>query len=228
MKTIKTIAVVIVVGVIGCYTAIRAQDETPQLPPSTESPTETPPPKSPPSTKSPSPAITEAIPVSQSLKIAVVNLVEVFGKYQKTKDYEKLLEKKKQKEELTIQEIKAETRKLQEELSLLSPTSELHREKSERLNILNSTLKYKIETWNEIIKKMVNEQTLILYKDIRDVIDNYARENGYTFIFKTDPTLPPSSDSDEVTQQISIRTVLYAPKTMDITEDIIKILNKGK
>ena len=115
---------------------------------------------------------------------------------------------------------------LQDEIDVLVPGSDRHREKSEELAKERASYEYRAKTWNEYIKNKVNEQTLKLYKEIRETITKYAVDNVYTFIFKSDPALSGTPQGDDVTQQISIRTVLYAPKETDITEDIIKILNK--
>ncbi|MDI6733798.1 MAG: OmpH family outer membrane protein, partial [Planctomycetota bacterium] len=195
-------------------------------PPETKSP---PPPESPPPPLTPKEIEPSNTGITTSvMKIAVVNLVEVFSKYNKTKEYEKLLEKEREREDLSIKEIEARIRKLQEELELLTPGSELFREKSEEMAKETARRKYKVETWNNYIKSKVNEQTLKLYREIREAVNKYAADNNFTFIFKIEPMLPPAVESDDVTQQISIRNVLYASKSMDISEEIIKILNKGK
>lgn len=232
MKTTWIIIGIIIIGLIGCYSAVIAQDET-TTPPKTApdsgrtAPTDVKPPS--PDTNVVPPATevkTNPAAVAFPFKVGVVNVAEVFDKYAKTKEYERILQKEKEREELLINEIKMKINKLQEEIAVLSPGSELYREKSEELAKERARYEYKAKTWNEYIKNKVNEQTLKLYKEIRDAITKYAVDNGFTFIFKSDPALATMSQGDDVTQQISIRTVLYAPKETDITEDIIKILNK--
>ena len=232
MKTTGIIIGIIIIGIIGCYSAITAQDDTTPPPkPAPDSGTAAPTDVKPPSTDTnvmppaidvkPNPNIA-AFP----FKVGVVNVAEVFDKYSKTKEYERILQKEKEREELLISEIKMKIKKLREEIEVLSPGSELYREKSEELAKEQARYEYRAKTWNEYIKNKVNEQTLKLYKEIRETITKYAVDNGYTFIFKSDPALSATPQGDDVTQQINIRTVLYAPKETDITEDIIKILNK--
>jgi len=161
-----------------------------------------------------------------SIKIGVVNLVSVFNKYNKTKDYETLLEKAKNKEENEIKDVERQINKLNEELEALNKSGDLYREKKILQASLIAQRETKIKFWNEYIKNQVNEQTLKIYKDIREAIETYAKEKGYQFIFKTDPLLSANSEGEDITQQISVRTVLYFPKSADITEEIIKTLNK--
>jgi len=230
MKTAKIISVIIIIGIIGCYSAIKAQEDT-TLPtkPEIKSPpaNTTPIPPSPETMPSP---ITPTLSTNQGLKIGVVNVVEVFDKYNKTRDYFTLLGKEQARLTLAIQEIEKEMKKLVEELDMLDKTSDLCREKKEQLSTLDAKRKYKVENGNIYLKNKNNEIFLKLYKDVRDAIDSYALENGYTFIFKSDPQLPatPTPETEDVLQQISVRTVLYSAKSTDITGDIIKILNKEK
>ncbi|MEK7310037.1 MAG: OmpH family outer membrane protein [Planctomycetota bacterium] len=236
MKTTGVIIGIIIIGIIGCYSAIIAQDDATPLPrPATagspvgalDSEHTAPPDVKTPSADTPGTEIKPNPNIAAfPFKVGVVNIAEVFDKYSKTKEYERILQKEKEREELLINEIKMKIKKLREEIDVLSPGSELYREKSEELAKEQARYEYRAKTWNEHIKNKVNEQTLKLYKEIRETITKYAVDNGYTFIFKSDPTLSATPQGDDVTQQISIRTVLYAPRETDITEDIIKILNK--
>lgn len=229
MKTAKIILVIIIIGIIGCYSAIKAQDDT-TLPakPETKSPPQDNTTPSPPSPEiAPSP-ITPTLSTNQPLKIGIVNVAEVFDKYNKTQEYNKIIQRDQTKMQLAIQEIEKEMKKLSEELEMLDKASDLYREKSEQLSNLIAQRKYKIESGNNYLRIKINERNFKIYKDICDAIDNYALENGYTFIFKSDPQLPLTPETEDVLQQISVRTVLYSAKSMDITGDIIKILNKEK
>lgn len=201
----------------------------PAQPASEVKPAPTPPPALPATDVKPTPVPASApIPATSALKIGVINLVDVFARYDKTKDYEKLLEREKQKEEVAIKELENQIKKLEDELETLNKNSDLYREKKEQLASLIGQREYKVKNWNEYIKNRVNEQTLKIYKDIRDAIDAYAQDNGFTYIFKSDPILSTTPETDDVTMQINIRTVLYFPKSTDITDDIVKILNKEK
>lgn len=239
MRAIRDIGIlVLVIAVMGCYGPVTAQDEKPAEQPKQEV-KPAPAPAQPAQGTNAAPAPAPAQPAQEikpapapvptanapTLKIGVVNLVEVFGRYEKTKDYEKVLEREKQKEEAAIKELESQIKKLDEEMDALSKTSELYLAKKEALSTATAQREYKVKNWNDYIKNRIDEQTIKIYKDIREAVDMYARENGFSFIFKSDPLTP---SSDDVNQQINVRSVLYFPKSADITEDIIKILNKEK
>jgi Skp family chaperone for outer membrane proteins len=159
-------------------------------------------------------------------KIGVVNMIEVFGKYKKTKEYETLLEKEKKKEELKIQDIEKEIKTLMDEIDALDKYSELRREKNERLAILSAQREYRAKNWNNWIRKKVNEHTVTIYNEIKELIGKYAKEHGYIFILKSEPTPLEVDPEESAADKINIRAVLYYDKTADLTEEIIKILNE--
>lgn len=168
------------------------------------------------------------VPDAQSFpfKVGVVNVAEVFERYNKTKDYEKVLQKEKEREDLLRNEIVSKIKNLQEEMDVLSPGSERYREKSEEVAKERARYEHKAKTWNEYIKNKFSEHALKIYKDIRDAVNKHASDNGYTFVFKLDPVLSIVPQGEDVTDQINLRTVLYAANETDITADIIKMLNK--
>jgi Skp family chaperone for outer membrane proteins len=222
MKTIWGIMGIIIIGLIGGYSALIAQDEAAPVKPApgVEDPV-FPEVKPPSSDAKPNPNA-----VSFPFKIGVVNVAEVFEKYTKTKDYEKILQKEKDKEDLLRNEIVTKIKNLQEEMDVLSPSSDRYREKSEEVAKERARYEHKAKTWNEYIKNKFSEHALKIYKDIREAVNKYAVDNGYAFVFKSDPILSTIPPGEDVTDQINIRTVLYAFKETDITGDIIKMLNK--
>ncbi|MBI5779979.1 MAG: OmpH family outer membrane protein [Planctomycetes bacterium] len=227
MKIAGIIIGIVIIGMIGCYSAIIAQDETTPPPKPVDSEQVMPNDVKPSSADTPG---TEVKPSSNigsfPFKVGVVNLAEVFDKYGKFKEFEKILESERKKEDLLRKEILMNIKKLREEIEVLSLGSELYREKSEELAKEQARYEYKTKAWNEYIRNRFNEHAVKMYKDIRDVISKYAVDNGYTFIFKSDPALSAIPQGEDFSVQINIRTILYAPKETDITEDVIKILNK--
>ncbi|MBI4713344.1 MAG: OmpH family outer membrane protein [Planctomycetes bacterium] len=230
----------------GCLSYNMAQDET--SPPATEKPVtptpptavepkpaepprspdrsvgadETPPPKPEPSratapTGNPAP-LTE-------LKIGVVNIQDVFQKYKKTKEYEERLQKDKDKEMRAIGALEDKIKTLLDEIGQLDATSNLRRENEQELERLKAEREYRVKSWNKFIKSKVDEQTAKLYKDIREAIGIYAQENNYALVFKTEPMIS-ETETEDSTEKINLRAVLYHHKSLDITEAIIKLLNR--
>ncbi|MFC1524805.1 OmpH family outer membrane protein [Planctomycetota bacterium] len=164
-------------------------------------------------------------PIPAQPKIGVVNMVKVFGEYKKTKEYEKLLENDKKKEELKIQEIEKEIKVLIDEIEALDRYSELRREKNERLAVLSAQREYRAKNWNNWIKNKVNKHTVTIYNEIREAVDKYGKDQGYICIFKADPELELEPE-ESASEKINMRAVLYYDQSINLTEEIIQVLNK--
>jgi Skp family chaperone for outer membrane proteins len=224
-KMWSTILAVIIIslGLFGLFRVSQAQDE-PSPPASSKD--ETSPPVSPtPAAPVKAPDADAPAEITPAIKIGAVNIEAVFEKYRRTADYRKLVEGEKKRLELQIQTTKKRMQDIQEEINLLDQDSELRTEKEMELEGLYNDYERRFKNGNKILKKKSDEQTTKIYKDIREAIEAYAKENNYTLIFKIEPPLPEAPKSD-IADQINFRSVLYAQPTLDITNDIIKALNR--
>lgn len=139
-------------------------------------------------------------------KFAYVELRRLFDEYAKTKDYDKVLSQKETvytgERDKKVNEIK----QLQDKLSLLSD-----KEKDAKSGDLQTKVKALQETDKQKLtdlRKESNEKRIEIMKDIETTIKQYAEKEGYTVIF------------NEV-------GVLYNAKSMDITDKVLDVLNKG-
>lgn len=138
-------------------------------------------------------------------KIALVNLGKVFKEYEATKVSESELEKaastKQQEREKKVGEI----RDMRDEMALLNEETREQRRQTmeERLRDLagfdESAKESLRDKRDEVLQKILDE--------IERVVTAYAKQNGFDLI-------------------LSDRAVLYGVDAMDITDEIIKILNQ--
>jgi len=146
-----------------------------------------------------------AIAESQG-KIGFIDLSRAFDEYQKTKDFDKELEKKGDVKQDEREKLVQEVRKMREELELMNKTA---REKKEvdieaRIKTLQD---FDQEAKNDLIKERDNMVSDIL-KEMNDVIKTYGEKERYSII-------------------LNDKVLLYGDKSMDITGEIIKILNEA-
>ncbi|MFA5794983.1 MAG: OmpH family outer membrane protein [Candidatus Brocadiia bacterium] len=161
-----------------------------------------------------------------TLKIGVVNVQAVFDKYNRTSEYTKIMENERRRLELKLEDLKKEIQTLQEEIQMLDVNSELRAEKQLYLKGKISEYENRVEAGNKLLQKKRDEHIMKIYKEIKEVISNYAMENGYTLIFKIDPTLNEAEATANASEQVNLRAVIYAHPSLDITNIIIKVLNK--
>jgi Skp family chaperone for outer membrane proteins len=139
-------------------------------------------------------------------KFGYVDLSRSFSEYQKTKDFDKTLTDKGDtygvEKEKKINDIK----QLQDKLNLLND-----KEKGAKRKELEDKVKAFEEADRQKrtdLAKEQDEKMRDILKDIEEAVKKYAEKEGYTLVFND-------------------RVLVYQTKSMDITDPIIDILNKG-
>ncbi|MBI5367525.1 MAG: OmpH family outer membrane protein [Planctomycetes bacterium] len=158
-------------------------------------------------------------------RIGVINIKDVFTRYQKAKEFEDRLEAETKSEKQNIERMDKEIKDLMEEIQILDPSSELRKEKTEKLIQLDSLLKYRVEQWNQKTQQRLNENTALIYNEIRDECDRYGQENGFDLILKSEAARLEVKSKESANQRVNRRSVLYYGKDLDISDGITKGLN---
>ena len=138
-------------------------------------------------------------------KFAYVDLSKIFAEYNKTKDYDKVLEGKESTYETERNKQVDEVKQLQEKIELLS-----EKEKEAK----TKDLQEKFKTLQEFdrqkqtdLRKEQDEKMREILKDIEEAVRKQAEKEGYTLVFND-------------------RVLVYQTKSMDISDKIIEALNK--
>lgn len=137
-------------------------------------------------------------------KVGFVDLSRSFDEYQKTKDFDKDLEKKGDTKQEQREKLVKDIRKMREEIELMNDKA---REKKEQ--DIEAKIKA-LQDFDQDAKAMLTKERDDMVRDIlkemNDVIQEYGEGRGYSII-------------------LNDRVLLYGNKTIDITDEIIKILN---
>lgn len=140
-----------------------------------------------------------------ALNIAFIDLERTFEDYNKTKEAYKRLDKKLREKEKQRKKMVEEIRRLKDELELLSEKG-----KEEKQVLIDE----KISQLGEFDRKTKDEFRRERLKAIREisqeieaVIQQYGKTHGYDFI-------------------VSSRSLAFGRDELDITDEILKILNK--
>ena len=138
-------------------------------------------------------------------KIGCVDLGQVFERYKKAKEYDKLLEQKQKAYQKEREGKLEEVKKFQEKLGLLS---------EEEREARRSELEDKITQIQEFdrsktqdLRKQRDEKIREIFDDIKKTIEDYAKKEKFTLIFDK-------------------RALVYGDDSLDITDQISKSLNK--
>ncbi|KPK98165.1 MAG: hypothetical protein AMJ95_05480 [Omnitrophica WOR_2 bacterium SM23_72] len=145
-------------------------------------------------------------PLLAAEKIAYVDLSRIFSEYNKTKDYDKVLTNKENVYSADREKKVNEIKQFQDKMNLLSD-----KEKEAKQGDLESKIKtlqdYDREKQTDLRKEQDEKMKEIL-KDIEETVRQYSEKEGYTLVFND-------------------RVLVYQDKSMDITDKIIELLNKG-
>lgn len=142
---------------------------------------------------------------AKEYKIGYVDIGKVFDMYKKTKEAEKSLSDKAKVKEDERKVMLDELRKLKDEQTLLSEKA-----KAEKQVVLEEKARKLQEFDRKAQDDLMKERNDLLggiLKDIEGVISNYAKEQGFDMIMNS-------------------RTLLYGKEDMDMTEEILKRVNK--
>jgi len=137
-------------------------------------------------------------------KIGYIDLSRSFDEYQKTKDFDRKLEAKGDMKQKDRENVVQEIRKMREELELMNKNA---REKKEAdiESKIKSLQDFDQDAKTDLTKERDNMVKDIL-KEMSDVIKEYGEKNGYSII-------------------VNDRVLLYGDAGLDLTNEIIKILN---
>ena len=137
-------------------------------------------------------------------KIGYIDLSRSFDEYQKTKDFDKELEGKGDLKQQEREKLVQDVRKMRGELELMNKNAREKKEADIEAKI-KSLQEFDQEAKTDLTKDRDNMVKDIL-KEMSDVIKEYGEKNGYSII-------------------VNDRVLLYGDSTMDLTNEIIKILN---
>ncbi len=140
-----------------------------------------------------------------ALEVGYVDIYQIFNEYQKTKDYDKVLEKERAEKEKELEGKKEDIRKMQEKLELMKESQQ----EKEREKITKAAMDYRELERQYLLdlKKKRDDKMKEIVADIDKVVEDYAYKNKYDII-------------------LNKGAVLYGGKKYDITQDILRIVNQ--
>ena len=137
--------------------------------------------------------------------LVFIDLFEVFTKYNKTEDYDKVLEEQQGEKEKTLEALKDEITKLQDEFNLLKESEKDKKKKEIETKAQNFDSKRR-EAFLDL-KKERDEKMKEILKDIEREVEVYAKKNRLPLVLKK-------------------AAVAYGDDRLDKTKEIINLLNK--
>ena len=130
-------------------------------------------------------------------------------------------------------ELQKEQASRRDELNRLEAKLQQHAPGSEAYNRTEDELQQKkaeLETWarREAQKLLLEEGRIIrsIYDDVQKAATEVGRNGGYALILKEDDFDLVGTRVTELKLKVALRKILYVDPSLDITEAVLKLLNK--
>jgi Skp family chaperone for outer membrane proteins len=159
------------------------------------------------------------------MKMAVVNIEEVFNNLKERAVREEDLNRRKEALRTEIQKMTDEADDLLKQHDAMAPDDPKRNETQEKIVQLQSDAEFTSKKGMAALQKRELSDRQELYAMIRDAVDKYAAENKLTLVLKVEDKRV-SDNPDLQNTEVAQRTVLYSDASLNITQEIIKVLNK--
>ncbi|MDI6605768.1 MAG: OmpH family outer membrane protein [Candidatus Omnitrophota bacterium] len=147
-----------------------------------------------------------AVGIAQAAdKFAYVDLSRVFSEYKKTKDYDKVLSEKEKKYTEERDKKVNEIKQFEDKMNLLS-----EKNKESKKQELDKKIK-DFQEYDRLqqtdLRKEQDEKMKDILQDIEEAVKSYSQKENFTMVFND-------------------RVLVFQDKKLEITDEVIKILNK--
>jgi len=166
-----------------------------------------------------------APPAGAQTKVAVINVEEVFARYKRPAVLEEQI---RARQKGLLEE--AETRRQQidrkrQELQAFKPGTPDYEERNK--GIRREEIEFQV--WRtlgeEEIKLQHKNSFRLIYDDVRAGVAELARQRGIDLVLTFDTLTEEAPDSQALRQQILLQKVIYWSPQIDITADLIELIN---
>ncbi len=158
-------------------------------------------------------------------QIGYLDVGRTWTEYRKRSDIEKRLNEEAQKIENVFSQRRREIEELKEQANTLNPESEEFQDLARDIDVKTFLLKRDHEAALVAIDHEARRQKGLLYREICLEAGAYAEANGLAAVDLWDPLKADFAERGDLELVMNTRTVLWRSDRLDITDDIIQVLN---
>jgi len=160
------------------------------------------------------------------LKVAYVDLTRLFKGYHRREgleaDLKTLRTSLTEKDRAGVAEIERYKRRIEQLALGTQERLDLEKEAQAAAQRLDKARRASVAELSKRVTATLDE----LYEDVLAEVAAVGREGGYDFILKDQSRERKGATADQMVRQISQRSVLYAKPELDLTDRVLKRLNK--
>ncbi len=162
---------------------------------------------------------------AEDFKIGVVDISNVFEKYQKRIDLDQELKEQEKGFQDEVNNKRKEIIDLDEETQLLDLGSESRRNNENLLERKNVELEGYAKFAERQLLKKYKDFFENIYQEVVQKVEEIGKQEGFDLIIKNEESDLKGGQISDLQFKIGIRTVLYHSGSVDITLDVIDTLN---
>jgi len=163
---------------------------------------------------------------SRGIKVGIVDLNNVFEKYEKRKTFDAQLKEQEKQYQKIINDKKKELVSLNEKIQLLDLGSEARRKDEETFEKKNMELESYAKFAEKSLMKKYKDYFGSLYTEVCKEVEDIGRREQYDLIIKKEEPELQGGGISELQFKVGIKTVLYHSDSVNITTQVIDSLNK--
>jgi Skp family chaperone for outer membrane proteins len=166
-------------------------------------------------------------PAVQS-RIAVMNLGQVIKGYRKYQNFEAEMKQQSTMLQQDLEKKKASGVAMQKELETPGLAPDRREQLEREIKRLQREMQDSVEEAKARIAKREVDQLVVIYKDIKDAVDAYARTYGFEMVMQyTDAIGPDAYAPQNFSHKMTNRACMpiYVDQRLDITAEITQMLN---
>jgi Skp family chaperone for outer membrane proteins len=163
----------------------------------------------------------------ESARIGFVDVAEVFKQYSKAAAVEEDARKQLRNVDVQLRDAYDDLKKKKDLLDALIPDSQEYRDKKQEIDFEAFKLDYQEKQSKQQILENAAMRMNMVYTEIRNEADNYARRNGLDAVFMVNAKQIEAKSLNQLEMTVATRPVLYWNKSYDVTKPIIETLNSS-
>ena len=162
---------------------------------------------------------------TEDFKIGIVDIGRVFEKYQKRIDSDEELKEQEKRFQDEVNKKRKEIIDLDEETQLLDLGSESRSNNENLMERKNVELEGYAKFAERQLLKKYKDFFENIYQEVVQKVEKIGEQEGFDLIIKNEEADLKSNEISDLQFKIGIRTVLYHSDSVDITFDVVDILN---
>tara|TARA_B100000959_G_scaffold226426_1_gene240969 strand:+ start:361 stop:945 length:585 start_codon:yes stop_codon:yes gene_type:complete len=162
---------------------------------------------------------------AEDFKIGIVDIGNVFEKYQKRIDLDQELKEQEKEFQDEVNKKRKEIIDLDEETQLLDLGSESRSNNENLMERKNVELEGYAKFAERQLLKKYKDFFENIYQEVVQKVEKIGEQEGFDLIIKNEEADLKSNEISDLQFKIGIRTVLYHSDSVDITFDVVDILN---